>query len=744
MEQLRIKLDNIYSPWITKIIAIIVAFYGTYKLAEVGPLSPTASLIAAAIAALFCLWNPGGAAIVYIIVLFISAIHINSAMVGLIFMVLLIYCTLGYASVSIMILTPLMVILPLPDGAYWGVFVMAMFFAYRCKEHFVSFLYPIFTTLILIAFGKFGTAPILYPGGFELTQSLATDIDSFIATITFDADSQYIMPNIGLIIKLMVFIIIAGAVIWAIFKNTWIRTKIKNLDICEAVMFAISIIIIILLDMAVSSTLGLATATSYGVVIISIIASFVVTRPFASEKVAETLISKVALKNRKDAALKFVAVKPKVQWETTYVNEKIKAEIKGKDKALYRGFVIQRDSNVNASYVVDIIAGHYGANIIKIDHDVFDKLYGEEREKNFNKIFEDAIAQEPSVICFNDAEKFFYKIDETSGEYVKRYNKIYMSAVAKIKESVNVHLCLITKDISLIDESLKENGVITDTIDYKSDENEVPITISKEVAEEEDKQTKKKTNRASAIAIIIFLLAVGGLLYYLFVYENQQYDISEAESVETTLIDYAYSEDDEVGSINNQITDIMMSNDAMFYYVEKESYGQYAVYQTNEATFNEMSVAKKGTMLKKMCKSTESLFNSSYDSLPALPLSDENNTNTVFNGHLKMHGCAQQLDTTFDGLENFFIENELVLSCDGMSALKLAYLVGDEEEYVRPAYYGIIEGYVTTEAASSNVSWVDFLAPVGETSHVQIGICATYDPDVIQYGCDAIMIENID
>ena len=743
MEQLRTKWDNIYTPWITKIITAIIVFAGTYMLAQVGPLSPTAAIVASAVAALFCLWNPGGAAIIYVIVFFISVMHINSAMVGLIFIVMIIYCMMGYASISALILTVAIIMSQMPEGVYWGAFVVGIYFIYRCRENSLAVIYPIITSLMLIAFAKFGTGSILYTGEFTYGKSTATDIDTFIAGISFDADSQLLMPNMGMIVELTVFILLAAVIIWLVFRNKWLRTKIKNQDICEAVMFVIAIVVIILLDMVTKSTMGFVTGTSYGMVILAVIAGFIVTRPFASDKVAETLISKRTLRYRKDAALNFVAVKPKAEWDTLYVNENIKEAIKNLDKDTFRGLLIRRDAKVNVSHVVDLLARSHDAKIIKIDHDIFDKLYGEKRGEYFKKIFIDAKAQAPTIVCFNDADKFFYKVDENSGEYVKRYHRIYMAAIEGAKEYEGVHFAFITEDIELIDDKLKEDGIITGQIDYLSDENIVPETVSHEVRAEEEKKIKKKTNRASAIAIILAILVFGGLLYYLFVYEDQQYDISDGSPVETEVVGYVYTEDD-ISYVNEQVAEIMADCDATFFYLEDQGYGTFAVYQTDETTFNELSPAKKGTVLKKMCKSAEALFNRSYDNMPAMPLSDENNTGNVLDGHLKMGMGAEQIDEEFDGLEEFFADNELELSCEGMAAFKLAVFADSEEEYGYPVYFGIVEGYVTTVSAVDDVSDVEFLAPTGESSYIRSAICASVDKGTAHYGCEAFDIEPME
>lgn len=742
METLRTKWDAMYNPWITKIIAGIIAFAGTYLLAQVSPLSPIAAIIASAIAALFCIWNPGGTAIIYVIVFFISVMHINSAMVGLVFIVMIIYCMMGYASVSSLILTIAIIMSQTPEGMYWGAFVVGMFFIYRCNEKPLVVIYPIVTSLILITFAKFGTGSILYPGEFSFAKSTATDIDTFISSISFDTDSQFLMPNMGMIVELTVFILLAAVIIWLVFRNKWLRAKIKNLDICEAVMFVIAIVVIILLDILTKSTMGLTTGTSYGAVILSVIVGFIVTRPFASDKVAETLISKRTLRDRKDAALQFIAVKPKAEWDTPYVNESIKETIQGFEKEIPQRILIHRAAKLNASYVVDLLAKAHDANIIKIDHDIFEKLYGEKREHSFKKIFADAKEQAPAIVCFNDADKFFYKVDESSGEYVKRYHRLYMSAIKEAAEYEGVGFAFVTEDPDLLDDKLKEDSIITARIDYLSEENDAPETVSEEVRIEADKQVKKKTNRASAIAIILAVLVFGGLLYYFFVYENQQYDISDGVPVETAVVGYVYTEED-VNAVNDQVADIMASYDATFYYLEDQGYGTYAVYQTDEATFNEMSPAKKGTVLKKMCKSGEALFNRSYDNMPAMPLSDENNTNNVLDGHLKMRMGAEQLDAEFGGLEAFFDSNELALTCDGMAATKLAVFAGSEESYSWPTYFGLIEGSVTTTGAINDVSWIGFLAPLGETSYVRAAICASVDKSTAYYGCEGFDVERL-
>lgn len=743
MEGIRSKWDDLYNPWITKIIAAIIAFYGTYKLAEIGPLSPTAVIIASSMAALFCMWNPGGTAIIYVVVLFISLMHVNSAMVGLIFIIALVYCTVGYASVSCLIITTTAVILSWPEGIYWGSFVLALYFAYRTKENRVLVFYPIFISLLLTMFGKFGTIGILYPNGFKYTISEANDMDSFLSTISFEVDSQYLMPNFGALFKLTIFIMLAAVIIWVIFRNTWLRGKIKNIDICEAVMFAMSAVVIVLLNLVVEATLGFTTEMQYGTVIISIILVYLLTRPFASDKVAETLISKTSLKNRKAEALTFVAVKPKADWETNHVSETTKNLIRNLKKESTKGIVIETESKGNSSHVVDLVAKHFESNIIKIDHDVFEKIYGETREKSFKKILEDAKQQSPTIICFNDAENFFYKVDEHSGEYVKRYHRIYMEAIEVVKELDNVCICFITNDIATIDPTMKEKGIISEKITYVVPDGLVQETITYEEQVELEKKKKKKTNRASAVAIILFLFVLGGLLYYLFVYENQQYDISDTALVETELVGYVYDDNDEVSYANDQVAKIMTSNEATFYYLEEEYEGCYAVYQTDEENFNEMSAARKGTILKKMCKSAEALFNSSYDSLPTMPLSDENNTNSVFDGHLKMGMCVNELNEQFDELEESFADNELILSCDGMIATKLAYCAGNEEHGMMPTYFGVIDGNVTTINAINDISWIDFLSPVGEFSHLQIAVCAIYDPSTIYYGCDRFEINKL-
>lgn len=516
MERIREKWDSMYNPWFTKIIAVIITFGATYEMAQMGPLSTTASLIAAAITSLCCLWNPGATAVLYIAVQFISIMHINAFIAGLLIVVLLIYAALGYASVSVMTVAPLIVMSTLPEGAYWGLFVVAIYFAYRCKEGFLSFLFPIFTAILFITFSKYGTMSFLYPDGFAFSKNTATDLPTFFDNVTFEQDSQYFLPNISLIAELTILFVVAGVIIWLVFRNRFLREKIKSLDICEAIMFLISIVVIILLDKAVPAALGIVTGTSYGAVIVSIIFGYIVTRPFASSKVAETLITRSTLIHRKDAALTFVAFSPKADWTTPYVNDDIKEKIKTLDSQNHSGIIINRDSSVSASYVADLIARHYKANMIKIDYDTYEQLYGEERETSFKKIFDDANAQPPVVICFNDADKFFYKVNEESGEYDKRYHRLHMEAISAAKDNPNLSVVLITDKPALIDETLMENDIINTEISYLSSENKVPEEMSEEEIRERDRQIRKKTNRAGAIGAIICILAIAGLLYYVF------------------------------------------------------------------------------------------------------------------------------------------------------------------------------------------------------------------------------------
>lgn len=749
MNRLREKWDAIYSPWFTKIIAALIIFLGTCLLTAAGPYPTATGMVISAVIALSCFIHPGAAAFLYVIFFFTSIMHINSAMTGFIVIVILIYCTLGYASVAVMTITPAVIMSGLPEGAYWGLFVVAIFFSCRCREKYVTVFYPLFTALLLMTFARLGTETFLYPNGFSFSKSPADSIETFIRNISFEEIILIIIQNSEAIIKMLFLFVIAGLVMWLVFNNKWLKNKVADIDIRDGIMFIICALIVIVFDRILSASLSITTDISYSFTAVSIILGYLLTRPFASDKAADTLISKGALKYRKAAAIKFLAVKPKASFDTTNVNDTIKEMIKSYDINIPARVLIKHEPGTDASCVADLIACHYGANIVKIDNDVFENLHGSDKTNSFDKIFTDANSQSPSVICFNDADKFFYKTNDSSGEYEKRYHRIYRDAISSTEKYENIPVIFITDHMDKMDDSLYEEGIITSEISYMSAENLIPEAATAEQVKEKERKIRRKTNRAAVIAVSLVLIALGSMLYYFFIYENQQYDIHEASPSETAVAGRVYAGDyytDGYGSaaLNQRIAEIMKSSPGMFFYIEHTSEDYLTVYRTDEETFNEMSIVRKSTVLKKMCKSAETLFNSSYDKLPRFPLSAKSNTNTVFNNHMIIDTCAPQLDAAFGGFEAFFAEHRLALSCDGMTASKLAYDPGyeseDGESFFSPTYYGIIGGNVATVNAVGDISGVSFLPPVGGTNPIEVYISAAYIQTTYSFDCEAFSI----
>ncbi len=468
---------------------------------------------------------------------------------------------------------------------YWGLLIIAMYFSYLSKEKWISFIYPVFLTLLMALLGRFAMAGMVTDGKFPLQKNEVSDITEFAAGIDLVKDADVFLAHFNDIFKIGVVILLGAVVIWLIFGNRWLRNKIKNQDLCEALMFAISAIVLIGVNFAVSAGMGYACADHQGVIILSAFLAYIITRPFSVDEVAASLVTKRTAKHRKDGAIDFTAMIPKgIKGEDRFTVSVIE-KVKTLKENGFSGIVIESQKQDRAEELAEFIAKELGYRIIRIRSDVFEKLYKDDRERSFEKIFEDAKVQAPAIICFYDSEEFF---GMKSGEYGNRDRKIFLGDPDLFTREEKVKVVCITKDRALLDDVLIRENILDKSFSLDEDK----LIGPEDGDEKKEEERKRRYSGPIALAIcIIGFAALGYWLYGYFIGAQDRYDIQDVKGVETAPL---ATEGD---WSREEVYYFMSTHRARYYYMDESEGSALTLYQTDKETFADycpMSV-------KKMC-----------------------------------------------------------------------------------------------------------------------------------------------
>lgn len=249
-----------------------------------------------------------------------------------------------------------------------------------------------------------------------------------------------------------------------------------------------------------------------------------------------------------------------------------------------------------------------------------------------------------------------------------------------------------------------------------------------------EKKEIKKRSKTPIVVVIIALLAVAGFCYYKFVWlpeDLAKYEIAEETPVETKVVGEVSANDLSLIEIQDGLFSIMEESDATYFAIEfihEEYNDRYVVTQMSKDAFNEVSSENVFSLSKYVSKGFNDFFNTSYDSYPEDPYPNAlaKNADGLFGD---MHSCdeAQEtIESTFgSGTEDYFNMHELVLSCDGVTQEKVAYLkdIGDVEKYLFKSYATVV-----TENSVGDMSELGVFEQKGKSSDIDIYTIFPYEP----------------
>ena len=240
----------------------------------------------------------------------------------------------------------------------------------------------------------------------------------------------------------------------------------------------------------------------------------------------------------------------------------------------------------------------------------------------------------------------------------------------------------------------------------------------------------KTSDKIMTALIIIAILAAGGyFLYKHFVLDKETYNIEDVEGIEAEVVwegdpyEHYYC----VYSLI-EICDALKASEANYFTMNDEHWDgwEYAtITQTDSETFNNnIEAAENHELIKHAVNDMEYFLSTDYNEIGEAfwGVSSDLNGPTLF-GPKNICGIDKEEIIESFGLdiEQYFLENEVVLNCDNVQIKKIcARNVLEDNGYIRGVnFYYIGTAEVTTESAKNDLSDLGVFGNTGETVSVE-------------------------
>lgn len=472
----RNKIDEVYKPIFTKLISALLFFIGSSFILQTGPVSGQLGLIFAVVMAAIFIYSPGGAMFLFCCCFFICLAHINFFFVLIITVLILFFCSCNYVQIALAVLTPAcMGATGIFETNCWCVFLLFIYFSTKHEGKAPTIVYSIYFALLMMFTGKFGLGKYIYSNGITWEKSKIKNIDQFFTSIDMEKEFEYFIYNHLANALIVLCIIVALAlIIRAIFLNKKIFSRFEAMDIRELVMFAIAMILLIIVNILFLYVLKLNCGAHYLGMVAQVLIAYIVSRPFTSNKVTQTFLTKEQVDGQNETVTIGDAVVPRDSWDDIAGYDNTKREIREAikpyvDKEEYKlmqqanmkpikGILLFGPPGTGKTSIARAIANETNMKLIVVNAGEFVNMYIGESEKALRKIFDDAKKDAPALICFDEIESFLAKRNDESKSYEKNIITTFLSQMDGFNELKDVLVVGTTNKPNLIDDAALRPG----------------------------------------------------------------------------------------------------------------------------------------------------------------------------------------------------------------------------------------------------------------------------------------------
>ena len=481
IEMLRIKMDRVYNSKIMNFIGAVIVLLAVRIFMASSFLSPTIAMVVAVIMGIAFYFSPGLSVFLFSAVVFLAVGHINGFLTVFIMAILIFNVGVTHLSAVALILTPLCFVSGLFFNPMYGlsmmIFIIGCYFFSKAETVAHTLFYGIYFGLWVLFSDSMGTAGIFYKKGFNYRVSTAESLSEFTENFYFNLFYERLMPHLAEALTALVITTAAAMIMYLLFKRIKIKNRKMAEDVKELVCFAIAAVVAICVPFAISTVFASDYEVGFFSVIVQALVAYIITRPFASEKVIKqhqredkpqpvekekTLMDVTAAENTFE------------KWDSIAGYENTKEEIKAIikpyiDKAEYekmskagmkpvKGMLLFGPPGTGKTSIARVIASETRMKLFLVNAGEFMNKYVGESERNLANIFKAAKEAAPAIICFDEIETFLTKRENADMNYEQKIVNTFLANMDGFNELKDVFVIGTTNQPNLIDPAALRPG----------------------------------------------------------------------------------------------------------------------------------------------------------------------------------------------------------------------------------------------------------------------------------------------
>lgn len=362
-------------------------------------------------------------------------------------------------------------------GLSMMIFIIGCYFFSKAETVAHTLFYGIYFGLWVLFSDSMGTAGIFYKKGFNYRVSTAESLSEFTEKFYFNLFYERLMPHLAEALTALVITTAAAMIMYLLFKRIKIKNRKMAEDVKELVCFAIAAVVAICVPFAISTVFASDYEVGFFSVIVQALVAYIITRPFASEKVIKqhqredkpqpvekekTLMDVTAAENTFE------------KWDSIAGYENTKEEIKAIikpyiDKAEYekmskagmkpvKGMLLFGPPGTGKTSIARVIASETRMKLFLVNAGEFMNKYVGESERNLANIFKAAKEAAPAIICFDEIETFLTKRENADMNYEQKIVNTFLANMDGFNELKDVFVIGTTNQPNLIDPAALRPG----------------------------------------------------------------------------------------------------------------------------------------------------------------------------------------------------------------------------------------------------------------------------------------------
>ena len=481
IEMLRIKMDRIYNSKIMNFIGAVIVLLAVRILMASSFLSPTIAMVVAVIMGIAFYFSPGLSVFLFSAVVFLAVGHINGFLTVFIMAILIFNVGVTHLSAVALILTPLCFVSGLFFNPMYGlsmmIFIIGCYFFSKAETVAHTLFYGIYFGLWVLFSDSMGTAGIFYKKGFNYRVSTAESLSEFTENFYFNLFYERLMPHLAEALTALVITTAAAMIMYLLFKRIKIKNRKMAEDVKELVCFAIAAVVAICVPFAISTVFASDYEVGFFSVIVQALVAYIITRPFASEKVIKQHQREdkpQPVEKEKTLMDVTAAENTFAKWDSIAGYENTKEEIKAIikpyiDKAEYekmskagmkpvKGMLLFGPPGTGKTSIARVIASETRMKLFLVNAGEFMNKYVGESERNLANIFKAAKEAAPAIICFDEIETFLTKRENADMNYEQKIVNTFLANMDGFNELKDVFVIGTTNQPNLIDPAALRPG----------------------------------------------------------------------------------------------------------------------------------------------------------------------------------------------------------------------------------------------------------------------------------------------